>query len=253
MKKSIMLFIFIAAITIGFNSLKAENIQLLVFSKTNGFRHESIPSGIKAFQKIALEQDWSIQYSEDSTQFTTENLKSFDVIVFLSTTGDIFNEEQKAALKDFVESGKSLLTIHSGTNTEESWPWYVNAVGGIFLGHPPTQKATVIIEDREHPSTQHFTDKTWEAVDEWYSFDRNPRENVHVLISIDETSYDVDDNRWFNGAKQRMGDHPLVWYKKVGEGFVFQTAFGHTHEMYSEPIFLTHLIETIKWLKNKNK
>jgi len=143
--------------------------------------------------------------------------------------------------------GGGLVTLHTGTINENSWPWFVDAVGGIFVGHPPSQEGKLSIEERNHPATKHFSDSTWTTKDEWYSFDRNPREDVRVLISIDESTYDVDDDRWFEGAEQRMGDHPLVWCKSLGEGRVFQTALGHEPELYEDPLFLKHLEGEILW------
>lgn len=222
--------------------------QILVYSQTNGYRHEVIPTGISALNEMAKSQQWEMSFTEDSTVFTAKKLKVYDVVVFLATSGDLFTTDQKTALKNYIEKGGTLLTIHSGTNTEENWEWWVNAIGARFIGHPPTQKARVIIEDRNHPATAHFTSDEWITTDEWYSFDRNPRQNVKVLISIDENSYGVADNRWFEGVEQQMGDHPITWYKNVGKGIVFQTAFGHTPEMYADPLFKKHLTGTINWL-----
>jgi hypothetical protein len=70
---------------------------------------------------------------------------------------------------------------------------------------------------------------------------------VHVLISVDESTYAVDDNRWFAGVKQRMGDHPLVWYSQHEKGRVFQTALGHTEEMWADPLYRAHLKGAIEW------
>lgn len=224
-----------------------EPLQILVFSKTAGYRHESIPAGLKALNEIAGNQGWKITATEDSALFSPSVLDSVDLVVFLSTSGDVLGEVQENALQQFVESGGGLLTIHSGTDTEYGWDWYQKAIGAHFTGHPPVQKATIVVEDREHPATKHFPASTWETEDEWYSFNHNPREDVHVLISIDESTYDVDDNRWFDGVVQRMGDHPLVWYKKVGKGIVFQSALGHTDEMYADTLYRKHLIGMIEF------
>lgn len=233
-------------------SPKMEPLNLLVFSKTAGYRHESIPAGLKALNEIAGNKGWKITATEDSTLFTPSVLDTIDVVVFLSTSGDVFGEIQENALQQFVESGGGLATIHSGTDTEYNWDWYQNAIGAHFTGHPPVQKAKLIIEGHNHPATKHFQTKTWEAEDEWYSFHRNPRNDVHVLISIDESTYNVDDNRWFEGVKQRMGDHPLVWYKRVGKGIVFQSAPGHTNEMYDDPLYRQHLIGMIEFCSGNN-
>jgi hypothetical protein len=229
----------------------SQKMNILVFSKTAGYRHDCIEDATAALKNIAQKQNWHIDATEDSLVFTSGNLKKYDVVIFLQTTNNILNHNQQEAFESYIENGGSLVTIHSGTVTEYEWPWYENAIGAYFTGHPPVQPGKVIIEDRNHPSTEHFPDSVWVIDDEWYSFDRNPREDVHVLMSIDENSYEVDDNRWFEGVEQRMGDHPLVWYKKVGKGRVFQTALGHESELYQNKLFQKHLIGAIEWAGNK--
>jgi type 1 glutamine amidotransferase len=222
-------------------------INLLVISKTAGYRHQVIPTGIKTLVEIAQEAKWGVTATEDTSLVTPEFLGHFDVVVFLMTTKAIFTPEEKAAIEAFVKGGKGVITIHTGADTEYEWPWYNRQLGAKFLGHPPAQKARLVIEDRSHPATSFFPAAEWVTTDEWYSFDRDPRPDVHVLISIDESSYNVDDNRWFAGAKQRMGDHPLVWWTLDGKGRVFQTALGHTEEMWADPLYRAHLKGAIEW------
>ena len=225
----------------------ARSINLLVISKTAGYRHQAIPTGIKTLVEIAQEAKWGITTTEDTSLVTPGFLGHFDVIVFLMTTKTIFSPDQKAAIEAFVKGGKGLLTIHTGADTEYDWPWYNSQLGAKFLGHPPAQKARLVIEDRSHPSTSFFPLAEWVTTDEWYSFNRDPRPDVHVLISIDESSYNVDDNRWFAGVKQRMGDHPLVWYTQNDNGRVFQTALGHTEEQWADPLYRAHIKGAIEW------
>jgi uncharacterized protein len=224
-----------------------ESMKIAVITKTDGYRHDNIPVAVEALKKMAFGNDWEMYHTEDSLYFNSTNLDTLDLIIFLQTIGDIFNETQQHAIESFVEKGGGLLTIHSGTITENSWPWYISLIGAKFTGHPPTQKGTLIIENRDHPATSFLSDSVWTIIDEWYSFDRNPRDDVHVLISIDESSYDVDNNEWFPGINQMMGDHPMVWYQYAGEGRVFQTALGHTEELYSDPLFLEHIKGAIEW------
>ncbi|MCF8362558.1 MAG: ThuA domain-containing protein [Prolixibacteraceae bacterium] len=223
----------------------SQKMNILVFSKTAGYRHDCIEDATTVLKELANKQNWHIDATEDSLVFTPNNLKKYDVVIFLQTTNDILNNEQQEAFENHIENGGSLVTIHSGTVTEYDWPWYEKAIGAYFTGHPPVQSGKVIIEDRNHPSTKHFSDSVWVIEDEWYSFDRNPRDDVHVLMSIDENSYE------FKNAEQRMGDHPLVWYKKVGKGRVFQTALGHESELYQNELFQKHLIGAIEWAGEK--
>lgn len=227
------------------------DLNVLVFSKTNGFRHESIPDGIRAIFKIGEDRNWKVTTTEDSTLFTSKFLNKFDVVVFLLTSGDVLNEDQQNAMEAFIRSGNGFAGIHSATVTEYDWEWYGELVGAYFTAHPPTQEGTIIIEDPAHPSVPNGIKNTWTRVDEWYSFDRNPRDYVHVIMSLDESSYDVDDNNWFENKKIRMGDHPIVWTREFDGGRSFQTALGHTPESYTDSLFLQHIAGGIEWAGGK--
>ena len=232
---------------------ETERMNIAVTTQTEGFRHDNIPVAVNAIKNLAKENNWQIYHTEDPLFFTKDNLDTLDLIIFLQTTGNIFDDDQKQAIEHFVEQGGGLLTIHTGTVTENNWVWYIDNLGAVFVGHPPVQKGKLIIEDRNHPSTAFFPDSIWVIEDEWYFFDRNPREDVHVLISIDEFSYDVDYNEWFDGVNHLKGDHPLVWYKHVGQGIIFQTALGHPIELYSDSLFIKHLKGAILWTAGKKE
>jgi type 1 glutamine amidotransferase len=222
-------------------------LNILVFSKTNAYRHSATPEAIEAIKEIAGENNWNIELTEDSTYFTIKNLEKFDVIVFLLTIGEILDETGKEALKGFFQSGHGLVTIHTGTITLQEWPWFNQLIGAGFVGHPPVQQGKLIIEDKKNPSVSFIEKNEIYFTDEWYSFDRNPRPFVNVIISIDETSYDVDNNKWFKGAKQRMGDHPLVWCNESEGGRIFQTALGHEPVAYQSEFLRKHIIGAILW------
>lgn len=229
------------------NPSKPNTMNIAAISKTADFRHDNIPVAAVALQKMATENNWNLVHTEDPAHFSATSLDTLDLVIFLQTTGDIFNDSQRKAIQAYVENGGGLLTIHTGTVTENNWPWFTKMMGATFIGHPPVQEGKLIVEDRTHPATSFLPDSIWIIEDEWYSFDRNPRSEVNVLISIDESSYDVDNNEWFPGAQQRMGDHPLVWYRYAGKGRVFQTALGHPKEIYSDPLFLKHIKGAILW------
>lgn len=249
MRKIICFVLLLAVVLPGGQSCKPQknSMEILIYTKTEGFRHEAIEAAKAGFEQLAIANNWVLTFSENEADFRTDSLQHYGALVFLLTTGSTLDDEGKDALSAWVEAGGGLLTVHSGSDTEKEWPWFVNAVGARFTGHPPVQPGKLIVEDLEHPAIAFLGDSIWWLEDEWYSFDRNPRENVHVLISIDEESYRVDDNRWFEGVEQRMGDHPLVWYQRVGEGRVLQTALGHRPELYSDSLFLKHLQGALRW------
>jgi type 1 glutamine amidotransferase len=228
------------------------SLPVLVFTKTIGYRHEAIPEAIKTFAELGEKNNWSITFTGDSTLFTDDFLRRFKVVVFLLTGGDILNEEQQIAFQRYIRSGGGLVTVHTGTYTLMNWPWFNGLIGGRFTAHPPEQEATLIIEDRNHPATDFLPDSVWKWKDEWYSFDNNPRGYAHVLISVREDTYDIEDDRWFKGINMRMGDHPVVWCHENEGGRVFQTALGHSAEAYRDSLFRQHLKGAVEWAGRKS-
>ncbi len=214
-------------------------ISLLVFTRTEGYRHESIPAGLEALDGIARERGFAITKSEDPTIFTDEGLLPFDVVVFFSTAGVVLDRDQKQAFERFMRRGTGFVGIHSAADTEREWPFFGKLVGALFRAHPAVQPATVVVEDRDHPATRMLPSR-FTHVDEWYAFVRNPRPEVHVLLTLDETSYAP--------GEAAMGpDHPVSWTHEIGGARAFYTALGHTVESYSDPLFLAHLGAGIAW------
>lgn len=212
----------------------------LVFSKTLMFRHASITNGIAAIQKLGAENRFQVDATEDSSWFTPANLAKYKVVIFLSTSGDILNENQQAAFKEFIERGGGLVAIHAGVAgdvaTEGGWPWYGEALCARFTNHSAIVEAAIDVEDLRNPSTAGLP-KRWVRKDEWYNFIESPRSQVRVLASLDESTY--------KGGTMH-GDHPVAWCKKMGRGRVWYTALGHTETSFAEPLFLEHLLGGIQ-------
>src|SRR3954469_17833554 len=144
--------------------------KVLVFSKTTGFRHDSIPAGISAIQALGTANGFAVTATEDAAQFTEANLAQFDVVVFLSTTSDVLNDAQQTAFEHYIEGGGGYVGIHAAADTEYTWPWYGEMLGGYFRNHPTgTPTATVHIEDTDEPSTQGLP-VNWSRTDEWYNY-----------------------------------------------------------------------------------
>ena len=214
----------------------AKKNNVLIFSKISGYRHESIEVGIAAIKKLGTTNNFDVDATEDSAYFTDANLKKYNTIVFLSTTGTVLGKEQEVALQNYIHNGGGFVGIPAATDCEYQWPWYVKMVGASFLSHPQQQEAKLIVVDNTHPSTKHLP-AIWTRKDEWYNF-KNMNPDVKVLIKIDETSY--------TGGKN--GDnHPMAWYHSYEGGKVFYTELGHTTESYSEPMFLQHILGGIKY------
>ena len=218
-------------------------INILVFSKTQGFRHASISSGLKMLSDLSKKQNWIITATENSELIRDEFLSKFDVAVFLNPTGDAICDVGQEAFEKFIKSGKGFVGIHAAADCEYDWPFYGELVAGYFKTHPPAQKATVIFENYDHPAMEPFKGKkTYTTVDEWYTFRQNPRPNVNVLARLDENTIkrSKDDN-W------KMGDHPLIWWNEKDGSRSFYTVFGHTHEAFQDELVIEHIKNAINW------
>jgi type 1 glutamine amidotransferase len=181
--------------------------SVLVFSKTAGFRHGSIPYGQAAIMQLGKENGFTVDTTENASMFTDDNLKKYNAVIFLSATGDVLNHVQQAAFERYIQSGGGYVGIHAATDCEYYWPWYGKLSGAYFQSHPQNQTAKLVIKDKNHPSTAHLPE-VWERLDEWYNFKKLP-ENVTVLISIDEKSYK---------GGEHGDNHPMAWYHDYDGG-----------------------------------
>ncbi|MEU5670177.1 ThuA domain-containing protein, partial [Micromonospora sp. NPDC047753] len=206
--------------------------KVLVFSKTAGFRHSSIPNGIAAIQQLGSANGFTVTSTEDAAQFTTSNLAQYQAVVFMSTTGDVLNASQQTAFESYIAAGGGYVGVHAAADTEYSWPWYGQLVGAYFDSHPAIQNATVRIEDNTNPSTAHLG-ATWVRSDEWYNYRTNPRSTARVLANLDESSY---------SGGNMSGDHPITWCKAYGGGRAWYTGLGHTEASYTDPNFTRMLL-----------
>ncbi|MFD5265076.1 ThuA domain-containing protein [Streptomyces sp. NPDC058335] len=206
--------------------------RVLVFSKTAGFRHDSIPDGITALKELGGTEGFTVHATEDAGAFTPTNLRRYDAVVFLSTTGDVLDDTQQRAFEDYIHRGGGYVGIHAAADTEYDWPFYGGLAGAYFQSHPAIQPATVDVEDHAHPATSGLP-RSWIRTDEWYNYRSNPRDRAHVLASLDESSYT-------GGTMQ--GDHPIAWCQDYQGGRAFYTGGGHTKESYTDPVFRGHLV-----------
>ena len=228
---------------------RSEVPAVLVFSKTAGYTHASIPDGIAAIQELGNKHNFRVDTTKNAEMFTEENLKNYSAVIFLSTTGNVLDKYQEAAFERYIQSGGGFVGIHAASDTEYHWGWYGKMVGGYFRDHPGindpypnVQPGVLHVEDTTH-STTSFLPTQWNRTDEWYSF-KNFNEQVNVLLRIDEDSY--------NGGAQ-MGYHPMAWYHEYDGGRVFYTALGHTKESFKEELFLNHVLKGIEYAIGENR
>ena len=245
----------------------AEPYKVLVVGKTYGYRHSHIDETTNAVIALGKEHGFTVDVwdppipgrtagqpglSMTTTPFTsTEALSQYATIMFASPvdgTNDknpdrprTLDNAELAAFQGYIRQGGGFVGLHAATDEMHAVPWFSKLTGGSarFLSHPAQQQATMVVESPNHPSTT-MLPKEWSRFDEWYNFTSNPREDVHVLITLDESTYDPG-----NGA---MGaDHPIAWCHNFEGGRSWYEGAGHVESSYSDPVFLEHLLGGLEW------
>ncbi len=216
--------------------------KVLLFDKIDpvlGWPHHPFQETRDGISQLGDENGFEVHATNDSSQFTDENLAQYDAIIFAHTHFDVLNPDQEDAFQRYIQAGGGFAGIHLASATEKGWKWFGDLVGARFLDHPPIQQATVIVEDSNHPSTKDLPSQ-WVRTDEWYDFDPAPdRSKVNVLLTVDESTYNNDG---IHGD-----DHPIAWYHEFDGGRSWYTAMGHIGSHYEDPLFLSHLLGGIQY------
>ena len=240
------LILFLLAFLIAAPSAAAqrETGSILIYSGTTGYRHESIPAGIKAVTAMAERRGLAVVASEDPAVFSASSLKRFKAIVLLSCTTDPKKPEsewlvgdRRDALQQFVRGGGGILAIHAAADSHYHWPWYSRMIGAHFQRHPAgTPKGRVTVVAPGDPVVEGLP-RSIERTDEWYYFeDYDPVSKV--LVTLDPATISESD----------INPNPVAWTRQINEGRIFYTAMGHTSESYSEPFFLEHVAKGLDWV-----
>lgn len=213
-----------------------ESARILVFTRTAGFRHDSIPAAVDTLRALASEAGFSTEQSEDPALFRDDALWRYRAVVFASTTGDVLDAEQQAAFERYVRKGGGYVGVHAAADTEYDWPWYGELVGAWFVGHPPGLQTTrVTFSGDAMPDGG----AGWRVTDELYNYRRNPRGNADVIATVHESDY----------AGGTMGDdHPIAWCHARFGGRAWYTGLGHTEEMYADPVYRAHLLRGLRYV-----
>lgn len=232
-------------------SVAQKQFKVLLITETAGWHHESISNGITAINELAATHNFIVKRQQNAIKITEDGLKDFDVVLFLSTTANIFDEDEQAAFEKYIQSGKGYVGIHAASDTEYDWEWYTKLVGRMFHIHPIQQTAKLNIIDHNFPGLEHFPD-TLLWTDEWYEFSDEKVNDLNYLVAVDEDSFNPVVT-WKNADVDKKGNktdrigkgmgkfHPISWYHEFDGGRSFYTALGHIEKVYENQWFLDHL------------
>lgn len=247
--KALFTFLFALACTATINA--QGQFRVLLITETAGWHHPSVSNGIDAVYELAETHNFSVSRQQNAIKITENGLKRFDAVIFISTTADIFDEDEQAAFEKYIQSGKGYVGIHAASDTEYEWEWYTQLVGRMFHIHPTQQTAKLNILDHNFPGLEHFPN-TMLWTDEWYEFGEEKVKGLNYLVSVDENSFDPNvtwgnrdmgpDGKMVDRVGTGMGDmHPISWYHEFDGGRSFYTALGHIEKVYENQWFLDHL------------
>ena len=213
--------------------------RVLIFSKTAGFRHDSIPVAVRTLARLAEDAGMAADATEDAGAFTPANLARYRVVVFASTTGNVLDPAQQQAMEGFIRGGGGFVGVHAAADTEYDWPWYGQLVGARFHDHPPGLHDSRVQPERDGVASG----AAWPVHDEFYNYDQNPRGRVQVVATLDERLYE-------GGG---MGaDHPIAWHHAFAGGRAWYTGLGHTEAIYAQPEFIAQLQRGLAYARGRS-
>src|SRR5450432_1936798 len=248
----IFIVLFVQTFFCTMTMAQQKQFKVLMVTTTRGWHHESLHAGVLAIQEIGKRNFFDAVLWEDPKGFTDQYLAQFQVVLFLNTTGDIFDSAQQKVMERFIQSGKGFVGIHSASDTEYDWEWYTKLVGRMFHIHPVIQTARLNVLDNSFPGLQGFTgNKLW--TDEWYEFGPEKISGLNYILSVDETSYNPN-VQWADKKGVGMGKlHPVAWYHDYDGGRSFYTSLGHMPAIFSDAAFLNFLYAGIFWAATGKK
>ena len=232
-----------------------KKVNVLVYTKNGkGYVHDNIPSAVNCIQQFGKKYGFKVDTSSNASVMTEANLKQYTMLIFPSTNNDVFDtNEQRLAFRHYIEAGGGFVGIHSVTGTERNWKWFKMMMGGTFSWHAKFQQFNVRMVDPSHPSVQGLPN-TWTKGDEFY-FAKELYPGPKVLMAHDITTLDTTDAAQKANIVKNAGTYaelyPSVWTHDFDGGHTWFTTLGHDKKDYSEPIYMQHILQGIRYVASK--
>lgn len=246
--RSLLAPLFLCLVSAVFAQSTAD-FSVLVFSKTNGYRHTSIEAGVASIRSLGEQHNFSVDHTEDSTRFSDSELAKYQAVIFLSTTGNVLGQAGEAAFERFIRSGKGYVGIHAAADTEYDWSFYREVIGRQFVQHPEHQTGTIYTIEQDFPGMEGFGDSI-SLYEEWYEYTVAYDTDLKYLMRLDTTSISM---AGWKGQSKMGVFHPLAWFHEPAGGRAFYTGIGHMDETFILPAFQAHLSAGIRWAATGKK
>ncbi|HVU59102.1 MAG TPA: ThuA domain-containing protein [Puia sp.] len=232
-----------------FTSPRPNTTKVLVVGSIDRYHYPMVKASGPLFQKLAAEYNLDIDVTCDLSALTEDNLAKYQVLIQLHQAPFELTDQQQYAIQQFITKGHGFIGLHAAGLTGAQftrpghtyWQWYEQLMGNaVYSPHPPLQQGTVVVEDHDHPVTRHLPG-SFSIRDEWYEFEKSPRENVHVLATADETTYK---------PAHPMGDHPIIWTNPQYDRVLY-IGIGHDTSICTDTNFTTLLKDALLWAASK--
>jgi type 1 glutamine amidotransferase len=215
---------------------RSGSFRMLVYSRTTGYRHDSIAQGKLMLQEIAAEQGFEITETEVNDLITPEGLAQFEIVFFMNSTGDIFNQAEEAAFQQWMETKNGAFAgVHSATDTEQGWAFYKEVTGQYYDGHVNANTPGAI---QFEPTVLQFPavaglPNPWQRNEEWYRFNSfqewTSRPGLVVL------------------GRKAADNQPIAWVREFGNWRSFYTGLGHDQAAFRDAAVKQHVTGGIMW------
>jgi hypothetical protein len=214
-----------------------------------GDQHEAfVVAALEWLKGMAARDHFAMDVFANPNQFNKAFLTNYQVFIQLNYPPYRWSDEAKAAFQDYIEQGRGgWVGLHHATLLGEFdgypiWPWFSDFMGGIrFKSYIAKRVAgTVVVEDAAHPAMKGLPATFVVQEEEWYTYDKDPRPNVHVLAHVDESSYQPSSNI-------KMGDHPVIWTNEKMKARNIYILMGHHPSLFTNEAYTTLLRHSILW------
>ena len=236
--------------------------KLLVWSRSIGFQHSSIPHGAFATKVMGEKTGaWEATETTDIKMLLPENLSQFDGLVINNTTGpwitpldadmqgrsdtkEAYEKVLRRSVLDFVAAGGGLIGYHSSTDSNYHWEEFGRLIGGYFNAHPWHEEIGVVVNEPKHPLSEVYPAEKFRITDEIYQF-RDPysRNALRVLMTLDTQSTNMKKN----DIHRTDSDFAISWIRTYGKGRVFYGSLGHREEIFWNPMIMRYYRDGIQY------
>jgi len=226
--------------------------KAIAIAEVGGIHKPFVDSAQVWLDKLAKEEHFTIDYIQNTDKIDDEFLSRYQLFIQLNYPPYMWTPTAMAAFRKYIEEGRGgWIGFHHATLLGEfdgypMWPWFSDFMGGIRFKDYIAKFATahVIAEDPKHSVMRGLPANFVIENEEWYTWDKSPRPNVHVLAAVDESTYTPD-------SPLKMGDHPVIWtneHVKARNVYIFM---GHHAELFQNSSFTTLFRNSIFWAANQ--